>query len=160
MTVNTVTGSRLFIGPVRASTVDTLSEYRALAWTLIGEIESMGDTGDQSNAVTFQSIGDSRIRKLKGARDAGSATYVLGRDVLDAGQIALKAAERTKFEYAFKVEYADAPSDDYDNSIEYFGALVMGARTNMGGGDNVVKVTAELGINTEITEDPASLTTG
>lgn len=159
MAINTVTGSKLYIGPVRESTVDTLAEYEGLAWVEIGEVESIGDLGDQSNPVTFQSIGDSRVRKLKGARDAGTQQIVMGRSPSDAGQIALKAAERTKFEYAFKLEIADAPDDDYTNSVQYFGAMVMGARVNMGTGDNVVKITADLGINTEIIEYATHVTT-
>jgi hypothetical protein len=116
----------------------------------IGEVETLGEFGDESAAVTFLSVGDARTRKLKGARDAGTLALTVGRDPLDAGQIALSAAEKTKFEYAFKIVAADAPDEDYTDTTYYFGALVMSARENYGGADNVVRVTYSLGINTEI----------
>lgn len=153
MTVTTTAGSKLYIGPVRASTVDTLAEYEALSWTEVGEIEDMGSLGDQSNSVTFTSVGDSRTRKLKGARDAGTMSLRIGRDALNPGQIALAAAEQTKFEYAFKVEIADSRGAGYTNSFRYFGALVMSQREELGTVDNVPKLMADLAVNTAIVKD-------
>ncbi|HEY8359363.1 MAG TPA: phage tail tube protein [Ramlibacter sp.] len=151
MAISTAAGSKIYIGPVRTDATDTLAEYAALTpWVEIGEVETLGEFGDESAAVTFLSVGDARTRKLKGARDAGTLALTVGRDPLDAGQIALSAAEKTKFEYAFKIVAADAPDEDYTDTTYYFGALVMSARENYGGADNVVRVTYSLGINTEI----------
>jgi hypothetical protein len=109
--------------------------------------------------VSFQSLGDGRVRHLKGARDAGTVSLVVGDDPLDAGQIAIRAAEQTKFMYNFKVEYEDAPNADYSNSVDYFRGLVMSARKQVGQGDNVLRRTFAIGINTDIlTVEPADIT--
>lgn len=159
MAITTAAGAKIYIGPVRTDATDTLAEYTALTpWVEIGEVETLGEFGDESSAVTFLSVGDARTRKLKGARDAGTLALTVGRDPLDPGQVALRAAEKSKFEYAFKIVAADAPDEDYTDTAYYFGALVMSARDNYGGADNVVRTTFNLGINTEIFEDTADET--
>lgn len=156
MAISTTSGTKAYIGPVRVSTVDTLAEYVALTpWVLIGEVENYGEFGDESSSVSFLSVGDARTRKLKGSRDAGTIALVCGRDPLDPGQLALRAAEKTKFEYAFKIVASDAPDEDFTDTTYYFGALVMSGRNNLGGADDVTKISFNLGINTEIFEAPA-----
>ena len=157
MAITTAAGSKIYIGQVRAPDTDTLAEYAALTgWVEIGEVETLGEFGDESSAVNFLAVNDARTRKLKGARDAGTLALTVGRDPLDPGQIALRAAEKTKFEYAFKVVAADAPDEDHTDTVYFFGALVMSGRNNYGGADNVVRNTFNLGINTEIFEAPAA----
>lgn len=154
MTVTTASGSKIYIGPTTAA--DDAAEYAALAYVEIGEVQNLGEFGDQANDVTFTSLGDSRVRHLKGARDAGVLALVCGRDPLDTGQQAAKAAERTKFAYAFKIEAADAPDEDHTNSVFYFHALVQSARDNFGENDAVVTTTFNLGITTAIIEVPSA----
>lgn len=156
MAITTASGSKIYIGPVRPATCDTAVEYAALTpWVEFGEVETLGEFGDQSADVTFTAIGNARVRHSKGANDAGVLALTCGRDPLDAGQIAGRAAAATKFEYAIKIVAADAPDEDYLDSVYYFGALVQSARDNYGNNDNVVRTTFNLGINTEIVEVPA-----
>ena len=157
MAITTTVGSILSIGGVRAPATDTSAEYAALTWVAVGEIENLGEIGDEAAAVTFRSIADARVRKLKGAYDAGTLGIVVGRDPLNAGQIAMKAGAATKFEYAFKIEAADKLDANDTNSIYYFGALIMSQRDNYGEADNVVRTTFNLGINTPIIEVVATV---
>jgi hypothetical protein len=155
MAVTTTSGTKVWIGPVTSNITDTAAEYIALTpYVLIGEVESYGDFGDSASDVTFTSVGDARVRHFKGARDAGTLSLTIGRDPVDAGQIALKAAELTKFEYAIKIEAADAPDADSTNTVYYFRGLVRTAKSSYGTNDNVVKIMAEIGINSPILEIP------
>ena len=158
MAVVTASGTRIFIGPaVTEADADTIAEFRDLSpYTEITEVENYGEYGDESPLVNFVSVGDGRVRKTKGARDAGTMTLVVGRDPLDAGQNLLVAAEQTKFEYAFKIVHADAPTEDYSNSEDYFRAIVSSRRANIGENDNVVRRTFNLAINSEVFESPAA----
>lgn len=163
MTITTATGARYFIGGTTSidytSDATALAAFEALTWVEIGEVEDGGELGDESADVTFQSLSDSRVRHLKGARDAGTMALVVGDDPLDPGQVALRAAEQTKFLYNFKIEYEDAPDATYSNSVDYFRGLVMSFRKNVGTGDNVLRRTANIGINTHIiTVDPELIT--
>lgn len=155
MTVRTSAGTKLYIGTTTAAETET--EFLADTYVEIGEIESMGDFGDESNPVNFASLNDERMRKLKGTRDAGTLALVCGRDPLDTGQLALDAAEETDYEYNFKVEYDDAPSALYTPSLEFFRGLVMGRRTNVGNNDNVTRKNYNIAINSEIVDIPAHL---
>ncbi|TAA54016.1 iron ABC transporter substrate-binding protein [Shinella sp. JR1-6] len=160
MAITTASESKVFICSTPwTSALEDATDYAALTWIEIGEVEDMGEFGDESSDVTFASVGDGRTRHLKGVRDAGTLALVCGRDPLDAGQVALKAAEKTKFSYPIKVQAADAISADYSDSVYYFGAKVMSARDNYGSVDNVVRTNFSLGIDTEIIEVPSEDTT-
>lgn len=157
MAITTASESKVFVCVTPAlPATDTAAEYAALTWVEIGEVEDMGEFGDESSDVTFSAVSDGRVRHLKGVRDAGTLALVCGRDPLDAGQVALKAAEKTKFSYPIKVQAADAPSEDYTDSVYYFNAKIMSARDNYGSVDNVVRTTFNLGIDSKIIEVPSA----
>ena len=153
----TASGTKIYIGPAVAASVDTLAEFQAISpWTEIGLVENVGEYGDESAAVTFAAVGDGRMRKSKGARDAGTLALTCGHDPLDAGQAAVEAAEATNLKYAFKVVIPDGPAG-YSNTIQYFRGLVMSKRKNVGTNDNVVRNNYAIAIDSEIFEDPASI---
>lgn len=154
MTVHTASETKVYIGPTTVAA--DAAAYAALTWVEIGEVQSLGEFGDAANDVTFTSLSDGRVRHLKGARDAGVVALVVGRDPLDTGQIAVRAAERTKFSYAFKIVAADALDANDTDSIFYFHALVQSARDNFGENDSVVTTAMSLGITTAIIEVPAA----
>lgn len=153
MTIASAAGAKAFIGTTVLATTE--SAFAADAYVEIGQVEDLGELGDESEAITFASLGDARVRKLKGARDAGTLVLVVGRDPLDPGQIALKAAEKTSFEHNIKIVANDAPDADHTNSVYYFRGLVMSARDNYGQQNNVVRTTFNIGINSAIIEVPA-----
>lgn len=155
MTVTTTSGTKIYLGTTDPA--DTKSEFAADTYVEIKEVESLGEFGDELKGVEFASIGDARVRKLKGARDAGTLALVVGRDPLDAGQIALKEAEKTKSEYNIKVVAADAPDSGFTNTIYYFRSLVMSARDQYGENDSVVKTMFNLAINSDILEIPVEV---
>lgn len=155
--ITTATGTRMYIGPAITSAIDTEGEFAPLTYVEIGEIENMGAFGDESNLVNAASLSDARVRKLKGARDAGTMPLRCFRDPLDAGQTALYAAEATKYEYAFKIQAADAPTPAYDDSLYYFKGLVSSAREEYGGNDTVVATVFNIAINSRPIKIPAAL---
>lgn len=159
MTIRTASGTIFEIGPATTDATNTEGEYAALTpYKEVGEVESLGEFGDESPSVDFAAIGDARVRKQKGARDAGTMELVVGEDPDDAGQLALIAAEATSFEYAFRVTANDARTVDWSNSIFYFRGLVMSKRRNTGENDNIVRRTFMIGINSEILEIPSEET--
>lgn len=164
MAITTATGARYAIGGTTSipfnSDQAALDAFEAITdWVEIGEIEDGGELGDQSNDVTFQALSDGRVRHLKGARDAGTIALVCGADPSDPGQQALRAAERTKFNYPFRVIYEDAPDENSTDSVDYFIGMVMSARKAIGTGDNVLRRNFAVGINSPIiTVDSEAIT--
>lgn len=155
MAITTASGTKFYIGPTR-SVLGNKAAMDALTWVEVGEVESLGEFGDEASIVTFASIGDGRVRKLKGARDAGTIELTVGRDPRNAGQQAMKAGQKTKFQYAFKIEAEDAPDENDTNSSYYFIGLINSDRENYGTNDNVVRITFSVGINSEILDTPSA----
>lgn len=149
-------GTKVHIGPAKpAQTVDfTAADFTSIEedWIEIGSKESIGEFGDTSAEVTFDDIGKNRTQKLKGTRNAGNMTLVCGIDYSDPGQIALLAAEKTPHDYSFMVEFNDRPAAGASpkNSRRYFVAKVMSAAEALDTANNVMKLNATLGINSNI----------
>jgi hypothetical protein len=134
----------------------TLSGGGGTGWVEIDEASNLGAFGDTSASVTFSSIKDARVRKMKGARDAGNISLVCGYDARDLGQIAMRLAQTTKFYYAFKVIAADERLEDDTPTTFFFNALVDSEKVNFGANNAVVQTTFTIGINTDIIEVPGA----
>jgi hypothetical protein len=155
----TANGTRCYVGPAVASAdADTLAEFEALSpWTEIGLIESVGEFGDESAIVTFAAIGDGRVRKSKGARDAGTLALVCAHDPTDTGQAALIDAQTGNSKFAFRIVLPDSPTASHSDTQIYFRALVTSERLNVGTNDNVVRRNFNLAIDSELFVDQATL---
>lgn len=151
MPIYSTSGSAVDIGqPLPAQSTDFIeSDFAAQSWVPIGWLESIGAFGDESAEVTFDAIGEGRTQKLKGTRNAGNMELVCGIDYEDDGQATLRGAETEIFDYAFRVTFNDAPSGGTP-SYRYFVAKVMTARETLDGANNVMKLNATLGINSNI----------
>ncbi|MBK5004147.1 phage tail tube protein [Pseudomonas sp. S32] len=152
MPVTTAAGTKIFIGPrltadLPKDAAAALTLLAAITYTEIGEVENIGDYGDEVGDVTFASLAASRTRHLKGLADAGSVDLSIGLLDDDAGQLALQAAQkdRSRFDYPVKVLYESGVAD-------YFAAKVMSSRKQVGGAEDVLKRTVTVGINSEIYE--------
>lgn len=153
--VNPSGGTKIYIGGPNSNRDSALADYQADSYVEIGEIEDGGEFGDASDPITFTSLSDSRVRKFKGPRDAGTQTIVVGDDPTDEGQVALEAAEAENLNYNFKVVLNDKLTLGGENSTHYFIGQVMSKRRNIGNANNVVKRTFAIGINSAITStDP------
>jgi len=164
MTVNTAAGSILSIATAPSSGVLTslnpvLSDYLAMTWTALGEVEDAGSVGDSAADITFESLADARVRHFAGPFDAGTERVICGYDGQDTGQLAMEAGQASRLLYAFKLELKDRPSLDYSNTVKYYGARILNAGVNVGNARNVVRHEFSLGINTAvITVPPAFIT--
>jgi hypothetical protein len=155
--VVTASGGHIYISDraVDANT-DTLAEFQAMSvWTELGLVEDMGQFGDKTSIVTFAAVGDSRIRKAKGAADAGQMQVICGHDPTDAGQLlAVTAGDPSQGAWAVKVVVNDGPLG-YKDSIFYFRALVT-TILDIGTVDHVVRRNVTFDLVSAIISDPAS----
>lgn len=162
MAVNTAAGTRVYIGTTAIpANIDDLSDTQALAefeadsYIEVGEVESVGEYGDESERVTFASLRDGRTRKFKGTRDAGDFSIVVGHDATDEGQLALVAAEQSHLDFNIKVVANDALTLGGTGSVDYFYGKIFSKRKNVGDVNNVVRASYPVGINSRIvTREP------
>lgn len=148
MSISAASGSQLYLGTTTAA--ENLSQYLSDSYTLVGEVEDLGEFGDEAEAVTFASLADSRLQKLKGVRDAGTMAVVCGADDSDSGQAALIAAEADTLDYNVKIVLNDKQTISGTPSEHYFRAKIMSKRTGVGSANNVVRKTFNVAINSEI----------
>lgn len=165
MAVNTAAGATFAIAPqaTYASTVDwsdaeadIADAFDALAWTLVGEVEDLGEFGDEASEITFTALANRRVRKFKGTFDAGTVTVQAGSDPADTGQLAMIAAFASDLDYPFRIVLNDKITTGGTGTTLYFGGKVMSKRRNVGNVENVVRQSFPVGINTEIIEVPAT----
>lgn len=147
----TTSGTHVYISTAAVTTsIATVGQFAALSWTEIGLIETIGDFGDQATVINFAAIGDGRVRKSKGARDAGDMQLTVAFDAADAGQNALDAAEQTNNNYGIRVIFADGPTGSFSNTVVYFRGLVTSKRFSPGGNDTILKRMFMIAVNSKL----------
>lgn len=165
MTVNTAAGSTLAIAPQAGlagidwrndDDEDIIDAMGALTWTEIGEVEDLGEFGDEASEVTFTALADRRTRKFKGTFNAGTITAVAGSDPSDVGQQAMIAAFDSDLDYPFRVILSDNITLAGTGTTLYFAGKVMSKRRNVGSVENIVRQSYPVGINTRIVEVAAT----
>lgn len=158
MGITTAANSKFGIGTTLAAT--TAAEFAEDDFVDVANIQDLGEAGSTAEINTGKFVDQAYVRKLKGSRNNGSMTLVVGRDSADPGYAALIAAEKTSHAYNFKVELNDKPAAGASpkNSVFYFRAIVASARNQFGGADDLVTTTFELAISGAIVEVLASAT--
>lgn len=130
-------------------------DYEGDAFTEVKDVVDLGEWGDAANAVEVVTIGNARVRRMKGARDAGQFDLIVARDPLDAGQQALIAAAGTEYARNFRVVLNDAPPNGTPTTF-YFRSPVFSARNQFGEADNIIRTVFSLSSNVDILEIPAA----
>jgi len=127
--------------------------YAALTWTQIGNVRSFSAFGDTQNIINAPVVGDSRVRKVAGSRDAGNVTLTLYPDEGDAGQLALIAAALTSSTYPIRIDYPAASKLTVGGTVakRYFVAIVAGGKETPGGNEDIVTVEYTLAVTTKVT---------
>jgi len=150
-------GTKVSIGPAKEFTGTDLvaADFTTgtPTWTRITGTTNIGGAGDTAELVTSTQIDpgtlQSRVRKGKGARNAGSMAIVADLNPTDPGQLALVAAEKESTSYMIKVEFTDAPTGGTP-SIRYFLAFVMSAGEQWDEANSAMKFNATLEIDSNI----------
>ncbi|WP_422073870.1 hypothetical protein [Tranquillimonas rosea] len=155
-----VAGAKIYIGPVTATKADDFvaGDFSSTEgdWTEVDGWENAGTKGDTAQTITTSLINRKRDTKQKGTRNAGSMENQFADLPADAGQQAMKAAEKTSDNFAFRIVYDDMPSGGTSGTTHYFVGLVM-SWTDQGGGANGVRMRGStIEINSNIVEVAAA----
>lgn len=135
----TLQGTKVYISTTAATLPLNAAGFLALTYTEIGSVGNLGDYGVAPNMVNYNTLATQVTSKAKGTEDAGELAVEVARIFDDVGQIAMRAAGATKFNYAIKVEYADAPSPDWSNTIMYAVGPVSGPQLLGGSTDDFIR---------------------
>lgn len=136
----------------------TEAQFEALNWTQVKNVGSLPESGSNTNVVSYDTIDTDVTQKSKGITNAGDGTLELARIATDPGQIALRAAALTKFQYAFKRELTDAPDAETTNTVYYNRGIITGPAHNGGRNEDFILETFTLGLNQrEIVVNPTAI---
>lgn len=151
-------GASFYVGGtlVPKSTDFVAGDFSTQSWVNVSWLESIGAFGDENASITFNAIGEGRTQKLKGTKNAGDMNVVCGIDYQDSGQALLRAGQEANANYAFRVLFNDMPVGGTAPSTRYFIGLIMSAREVLDTANNVMKLNAIIGINSNIVRVNAS----
>lgn len=156
--VTTVAGPPIVHTPAPQAEDLTLSQYEALTWLEVKNVGSIGQTGTDTNLVSYDELATEVTQKQKGISNAGDPEIECARNPKDPGQKAMRDAAKTKFNFAFKTEDADAPSAGETNSVYYNRGVVSGPFRPNGRNEDFILETFRLGLNQkEIVVDPEAI---
>ncbi len=82
-------GSKIYLGTTVAA--DTPAEFAADTWIEIKDTENLGEFGDEAAIISYRTLDQGRVRKMKGSVDGGTLELVVAADFLDAEQTPLRA---------------------------------------------------------------------
>jgi hypothetical protein len=105
-------GCKFYIGGVLPATLADFTEtsFSGQTWVEVDGWMTKGDLGESAEEINTALINRGRNVKQKGTFDAGTMENVFAWTPDDAGQIAMIAASKARYEYAFKVAYSDTPA--------------------------------------------------
>ena len=129
---NTNSGSKLYVCATNQETDLNRAGFEALTWVEVASVGSVGEMGASTNLVNYDTWGTLVTQKAKGVTDAGSPEIEVARIPLDAGQIILRNAARTNFNYAIKVTRNDPTNPTGTPTVLYNRGLVTGPKRPMG----------------------------
>ena len=153
-----VAGARFYIGGATATqaTDFAASDFSGEPWVEVDGWETLGAVGDAAEAIVTQLINRNRDLKQKGTRNAGSMQNNFAVAPGDAGQEAMRAAENSSSNYAFRIVYNDIPDGGSTGTTQYFVGLVMSWQDS-GGTANTVRLKAgTVEINSNVVEVAAA----
>lgn len=130
---NTNSGAKLYVCATAQETDLNLAAFEALTWVQVKGVGSHGETGTNTNIVSYDTWDTEFVQKAKGTSNAGDPEVELARIPADAGQVLLRSMgdHFNKNNYAFKIEKNDAPVGGTPSLIFNRG-LVAGPRTPHG----------------------------
>lgn len=136
---NTLSGSKLYICSTAKNDDLDAAGFAALTWVQVKGVGSHGETGVNTNIVSYDTWDTEFVQKAKGTSNAGDPEVELARIPGDAGQVILRTAgdHFNKNNYAFKIEKNDAGTGvGATPTIIYNRGLVAGPRTPHGRNEN------------------------
>lgn len=144
---STLAGAKVSICTTTQTPGATETVLEGLTYVDIGSVGNLGDYGASPNIVSYDTLDTDVTQKSKGVTDAGELSIECARIFDDIGQIALRAAALTKFNYAIKIEYEDAPSATHTNTIMYCVGVVSGPQMLGGSTDDFIRESYAVGMN-------------
>lgn len=154
---NTNMGTKFYISPVAVSNDLTLAAFEDIEdWVQVSKVGNIGETGSQVNILNYDTMDTTVSQKAKGIINAGDPTVECAYVPADLGQIAMRTAAKTNFNYAFKIVHNDKITPTGEGTTHYNRGLIAGPATPNGAVEDFILNIFTLALNQEQITVPAS----
>lgn len=145
-TIQSMSGAELSISAALPATYDAAG-YGAtgVVFTPVGEVEDHGNHGVRATITEFTPVKTAIVAKIKGSKNYGTKSLMLGYVPGNAGQALIRTASESPLHYSVKVQYP-AGDGEATGEIHYLDVLVASAENQDGTVDNVRRLAVELAI--------------
>lgn len=138
--VQSISGATLAISASKPETYDAAGyQSTDLIFTPIGQVENYGNHGVRATITEFTPVDTGIVTKIKGSKNYGTMSLVLGSIPSDAGQVLLTAASESNAHYSAKLTYPDG-------EIHFMDVLVASKEYQDGAVNDVSKIAVDLAI--------------
>ncbi len=147
-------GARLYTSQTPLANIydaaNDISDFQGLTITdEIFPLENLGEFSRQFELVTFSSIGDGRILKIKGPFNDGALQLSVAMDLEVSGQFIMFNACKTANQDVYPFKIAFVGTSAY-HSVCYFGGLPMSYRIMAGAANSILRAQINLEVDTEV----------
>jgi hypothetical protein len=116
-------------------------------WTKVKNVKSYSGFDGSASEIDVTDLDSTAKEKRLGLIDNGSFSIDVNVDMTDAGQLALKTAQKASSLESFKLQYPDGTASTFDGFVKSFPIA--------GGTDAVITSTVALTISGPVTDVPA-----
>ena len=144
--IQSLSGAVLSISAAIPATYDAAG-YGAtgMVYTAVGEIENYGNHGVTATVTEFTPVSTAVVAKVKGSKNYGTMSLMVGNIPADAGQALLETAAESTARYSIKLAYP-AGDGEATGEIHYLEALVSKKENQDGAVNDVRKLAVDLAI--------------
>lgn len=147
---NTNMGTKFYISATITPNDLALTDFEAIDdWVEVAKVGNIGETGSQVNILNYDTMDTTVTQKAKGIINAGDPTIECSYVPSDQGQLAMRAAAKTNFNYAFKIVHNDKLTPAGTGTTHYNRGLVAGPSTPNGGVEDFILNVFTLALNQE-----------
>jgi hypothetical protein len=144
--VQSLSGATIGISASLPATYDAAGYgATAVVFTTIGTVENYGNHGMTATITEFTPVATAVVAKLKGSKNYGTMSMMLGHIPADTGQILLKTASESSARYSVKITYP-VGNGESTGEIQYLDVLVAKFENQDGAVNDVRKMAVDLAI--------------
>lgn len=144
--VQNMAGATLALSATLPDTYDATGYASTdIIWTTIGEVENFGNHGMTAAVTEFTPVASAVVTKLKGARNYGTMSLMIGSLPGDSGQTLIEAASESNNRYSAKITYPLA-SGETTAEVHYLDLLIVKKEHQDGSVNDVRKLAVDLAI--------------
>ncbi len=116
--METLSGAKLGISASLPTTYDVAGyDLSSLVFTPVGNVENYGNHGVVAAVTEFTPVDTAVVTKMKGSKNYGTMSVVIGNVPSDPGHALLKAASESNAHYSIELRYGD-------NEYHYIDAII------------------------------------